>query len=397
MVESASRPIRTGLVRASVTRLPGPVSWRYGTASKLRALWTAREVITHRVAMDNLAHALVGAALGRAVADRHVPRAGLIGLVAANAPDWSELFTGLPHWTRAQYLTEHRGVTHSLLGAVIEIVGLTLLIGLGARLWRLRRPAFVPPRWGWLALCIGVTVGSHLYMDWQGSYGLRPFLPWDGTWYYADWVAIVDPFFWLIPLVTLAWGVERHWVPLSGVAVVGGAISFALFRAGDVVAPWVLVVYAAACVLGVVGWVRYWAGPVARQRAAALGLALLALYAGAQAIAAQARKTHVRMEAQRRFGAAAEWAALTNIGRPFTWEAVYASHDTVASEDWRVARHLDEPLVRRALRETSDGRAMARFARFLTADVEGATVYLRDARYARVARGGWAVLSVRMD
>jgi len=50
----------------------------------------------------------------------------------------------------------------------------------------------------WLTLCIGVTVLSHLYMDWQGSYGLRPFLRGTRLWYYADWVAVVDPFFWLL-------------------------------------------------------------------------------------------------------------------------------------------------------------------------------------------------------
>jgi len=42
-------------------------------------------------AMDNLAHTLVGAALGRAVAGHRVPRAALLGAVASNAPDWSEL------------------------------------------------------------------------------------------------------------------------------------------------------------------------------------------------------------------------------------------------------------------------------------------------------------------
>jgi len=41
--------------------------------------------------MDNLAHTLVGAALGRAVADRKAPAAGWIGAIAGNAPDWSEL------------------------------------------------------------------------------------------------------------------------------------------------------------------------------------------------------------------------------------------------------------------------------------------------------------------
>ena len=72
--------------------------------------------------MDNLAHALVGAVIGRAVADRHVPRAGVIGIVAANAPDWTELFIGLPG-TRADYLVLHRGITHSLAAACIEIAG----------------------------------------------------------------------------------------------------------------------------------------------------------------------------------------------------------------------------------------------------------------------------------
>src|SRR5256885_6179021 len=43
-----------------------------------------------------------------------------------------------------------------------------------------------------------------------------------------DWVAIVDPFFWLLPLIALAWGSERHWKPLAGTVLVGGAIAFLL-------------------------------------------------------------------------------------------------------------------------------------------------------------------------
>src|SRR6267154_2303455 len=244
--------------------------------------------------MDNLAHALVGAALMRAEADRHVPRAALLGIVAANAPDLSELFIGLPG-TRADFLVLHRGITHSLVGAVAEVVGLTLLIGLGWRVarWILSRRgrSVAVPAWNWLALGIAAAVLSHLYMDWQGSYGWRPFLPWSGTWYYLDWVAIVDPFFWLVPLVALAWGAER------------------------------------------------------------------------------------------RFGAGASWAALTNVGRPFTWESIYASTDTVAGDDWRLSRHLGARQVQRAIAETRDGQAMAQFARFLAAEVDtsNATVYLWDA------------------
>ena len=80
---------------------------------------------------------------------------------------------------------------------------------------------------------------------------------------------------------------------------------------------------------------------------------------------------------------------------------LYASADSVAEPDWAVARHLDDPAVARALRDTPQGRAMAQFARFLTAEVDssgpGVVVYLRDARYARAARDGWGVVAVRMD
>jgi inner membrane protein len=352
--------------------------------------------------MDNLAHALVGAALMRAVADGHVPRAAWIGIVAANTPDLCELVIGLPG-TRADYLVLHRGITHSLVGGAVEIVGLTLLIGVGWRVarWILGRQgrSVAVPAWGWLAAGIGAAVLSHLYMDWQGSYGWRPFLPWSGTWYYLDWVAIVDPFFWLVPLVALAWGAERHWAPLAAVLVVGGTITFFLVRAHDLVAVWVLVVYAMVCIVAVIGWIGYWFGPVGRQRAAALALLLLGAYAGAQAVVAAGRKREIRQVAQRRFGPGASWAALTNIGRPFTWEAIYASTDTVAGDDWRLSRHLRAREVQRAITQTRDGRAMAQFARFLTADVDtsSATVYLWDARYARGSRDGWAVVNVRME
>lgn len=350
--------------------------------------------------MDNLAHALVGAALGRAVGDPKVPRAALLGAVAANAPDWMELFIGLPG-DRSEYLVLHRGPTHSLAAVLVATIGLTLLVGLGSRGW-VRWRGGVAPAWGPLALCIGVTVLSHLFMDWQGSYGLRPFLPWNATWYYGDWVAIVDPFFWLLPLVALAWGTERHWIPLTAVLVVGGPMTYALIRrANDLVAPWVLVVYALLCVVAAIGWARYWFGPVARRRAAVFAVLILGLYSGAQGIAAQFEKAALRQAATTRFGQGARSAGLPRLGRPFTWEPIYASADTVAGNGWRLPRHLDAAAVQRAIRDTREGRAMAQFARFLVAEVDSSaddvTVYLRDARYARGGRDGWGVLSVRLD
>ena len=351
--------------------------------------------------MDNLAHALVGAVLGRAVADPKVPRAALLGAVAANAPDWMELFIGLPG-DRSDYLVLHRGPTHSLLAVVLATIGLTLLVGLGSRQW-VRWRGGVAPAWGPLALCIGITILSHLFMDWQGSYGLRPFIPWSARWYYGDWVAIVDPFFWLLPLVALAWGSERHWIPLAGVVVVGGPMTYAVFRAGanGVVAPWVLVIYLLLAIVAAVGWLGYWFGPVARRRAAVLVLLVLGLYAGAQGVAVQFEKAAVRRAATTRFGPAAQSAALTRVGRPFTWSPIYIGADTVVGDGWRLPRHLDSPFVQRALRDTREGRAMAQFARLLVAEVDSSgnpmTVYLRDARYARTGRDGWGVMPVSLD
>lgn len=346
--------------------------------------------------MDNLAHALVGAALGRAVADARVPRAALLGAVAANLPDLTELLYRRPLRGIA-YLELHRGFTHSLAGAGLEIATCTLLVGV-VLAWRARGVRGAP--WGALLALFGATVASHLYMDWQGSYGLRPFLPWSGRWYYADWVAIVDPFFWLVPLIALAWGSERHWRPLAAVLLTGGLMTWVVFASGAA-ATWVLVAWAVLALAGAYGWVAHWAGVVERRRAAALALALLGAYALASGAAAWPVQQRLARAARERFGPGAQWAALTRPGRPFTWETVLAGPDSVAGSDWTVARHLDLPAVRRAL-ATPDGLAIAQFARFLTADVDSTgtepTVYLRDARYALAGRRrGWAVVVVRLE
>jgi inner membrane protein len=347
--------------------------------------------------VDNLAHTLVGAALGRVVAGKRVPAAGWIGAIAANAPDWTELLIGFrPDRGGLAYYVSHRGITHSLLGAAVETVALTsVLWGLFAVLHR---------RWGVRAVPLGVltalvaaTVFSHLYMDWQGSYGLRPWLPWSSRWYYADWVAIADPMFWLIPLVGLAWGAERHWRDLVPIVLLAALILLGALMV-DSAATWLRWSCAALVAIGAVGWVRHWFGVVARRRAAVLSLAVLAVYAGAQGLASAPAKRAVHRTALARFGPSAAWAALTRVGTPFEWEAMYASGDTVAGREWALPRHLDDPDVQWVLRETVAGRALAGFARFLAAEVDsgprGVTVTLRDTRYARTGTQGWAVVTV---
>ncbi|HUC40309.1 MAG TPA: metal-dependent hydrolase [Gemmatimonadales bacterium] len=339
--------------------------------------------------MDNLAHTLVGAALGRAIADRHVPRAAIIGAVAANMPDIAEVFTGYLGWSRPDFLLHHRGITHSLAGAGVEIVALVLIVGFLVR----------PAPWRWVALLVAVTLLSHLFMDWQGSYGWRPFLPWNATWYYLDWVAIADPFFWLVPLVALAWGANRHWRPLLATLLGGSIIALVIIRYrdnGGSVSPWVLPLCGAIAVVAIIGWIRFWFGPVLRQRLAMCAVAILALYTIAQGIAVQPRKDVVRQEAVRRFGPVATWAALTNVGRPFTWDPMYASPDTVVGDGWQVPRNLRARAVTQAL-QTADGHAIGQFARFLTARVDTTVVYLWDSRYSNGGRGSWTAVQIRME
>lgn len=340
---------------------------------------------------------MVGAALGRAVAGRRVPAAGWIGAVAANAPDWTEPLLGFrPFRGSLGYYTLHRGITHSFIGAAVESAAIT---GVLWGLFALRRRRIGAVSLLTLGALVTLAVWSHVYMDWQGSYGLRPWLPWSGRWYYADWVAIVDPLFWIIPLVALAWGAERHWMALTPVLLLAGFVLWAEFIwRPNVLAPWVRAVSAALVVLGAVGWVRHWFGVAGRRSAAAWSLAVLAAYAGMQAVASGPVKAEVHREAVARFGPGATWAALTRVGAPFQWEPIYASHDSVAGPGWVLPRHLDDARVRRVLQRTMEGRALSGFARFLAAEVDSTrrdvVVTLRDARYARTGAHGWGVLTV---
>jgi inner membrane protein len=348
--------------------------------------------------MDNVAHTLVGAVVGRAVGGARVPRAGLLGIVAANTPDVAELLTVAP-WPRVQHLALHRGLTHAIVGVAVEIAVLALGAALLYR-WLARRRGAAPPAAGWVLAVTAAAMVTHPVMDWQGSYGLRPFLPWDGTWYYGDFVAIVDVWYWLVPLIALAWGEWRHWLPLALYAALWLPTTAAVLLL-DAPAGWIKIGWSAASVVALVGWVRHWLGPARAQLAAAVAVAALFCYAAAQGVASVPVKAALRRDAMARFGPEATWAALTIPGRPFVWRRLLAGPDSVAGDGWALPRHLDHPLVRRSLTETAAGRAMTAFARFLAAEVDSGprppVVRLRDVRYAAPGEDGWASVTVRLD
>src|SRR4029077_20324311 len=231
------------------------------------------------------------------VGGRELPAAGWIGAIAGNAPDWTELLLRPGLWGRSpegEYLLYHRGITHSFLGAAVEIVALIGLVALLQRLWA-RREGVPPPPWRWVAAFVTATVARHLYLDWRASYGLRPFLPWSAQWYYADWIAIVDPFFWLVPLVALAWGARRHWAPALGyLATLVGVTIVVVWRGDHLVVWWVRVGTVVFAAVGVVGWMRHWFGVAGRRRAAGYGLVALAAYIAANAAVSVPVKGRIR-------------------------------------------------------------------------------------------------------
>lgn len=138
--------------------------------------------------MDNVTHSLTGFALARAGLDRWCPRATLLLLLSANAPDCD-----IVALTRGQlaYMEVHRGYTHSLL--LLPVMALVSVL-VTAALYREKLPWLK----AWLVCLIGV--GSHLALDWTNSYGIRPLIPFSSRWFHLDLNALYD---WTI-LVALA-------------------------------------------------------------------------------------------------------------------------------------------------------------------------------------------------
>jgi inner membrane protein len=144
--------------------------------------------------VDNLTHSLVGLVAARGGLERVSPLATLTCVLAANAPDADVVaLLGGPSF----YLEHHRGITHGLVGALALALLLPVLVWGGEMVyarWRGRAPA---ARFKGLLLCSLLLTASHPLLDWTNSYGVRPWLPWDPSWYYGDLVFIMDPYLWL--------------------------------------------------------------------------------------------------------------------------------------------------------------------------------------------------------
>ena len=143
--------------------------------------------------MDNVTHSLTGLALARAGVDRLCPRATVLLLLSANAPDGD-----IAALARGQlvYFEAHRGYTHSLL--LLPVMALACVL-VTAALYREKLP------WGraWLVSVIGLS--SHLLLDWTNSYGIRPFIPFSSRWFHLDWNGLYDWSILLALAIAIVW------------------------------------------------------------------------------------------------------------------------------------------------------------------------------------------------
>jgi inner membrane protein len=207
--------------------------------------------------LDNLTHTLVGVLVGETAA-RTVPLApaGLAGDarrnlfvwvagVASNLPDADFLYVAA-RGDKLGYLLQHRGYTHTIVGAVIAAL-LVLLVCEAWMRWRGVQAARAD-RVGLFALAL-LALLLHIGMDFTNSYGVHPFWPLYDGWLYGDSVFIVEPWIWAAaaPLVFLL----RSWTARILVAVALIAGNMLCLESALVPRPlgWVMLILTAAMLL----------------------------------------------------------------------------------------------------------------------------------------------------
>jgi len=345
--------------------------------------------------MENVAHTLTGLALARAGLGRTSPLATSALVLGANLPDIDLL------WSlggELAYLELHRGWTHSLLGGVVGTLALwaTLLV-VGA--WHRRRGEV---RAGPLLLASAAGVWSHVLLDASNSYGLRPFLPWDGRWVYGDVWHIVDPWLWLL-LGTAVFISGRGGRVRAGawIAAASGITVIVVVLPIPIVAPVTRVTWTVGLAVAL-ALAHRGAGARGAAFAPRIALASVVVYAAGCAISHAAAVA--RLDAISPGGTTTR-AAIPRFGDPVRWDGLIADHRTVryrivgsfaaldapASETRVFPRNLDDPRVVQLL-DSCAGEVIDDFFRYpfavVDADPSGdGSIAVRDARFSRDSEG----------
>jgi len=168
--------------------------------------------------VDNVTHSLTGLAMARAGLSAKTRGATLALVVASNLPD-IDIVLSLQGSTA--YLEHHRGFTHSVLGAPLLALALTLLLRLTLR----------GSRFGWLLVCSMTGIAGHVLMDLWTSYGTRVLSPFDNRFLTWDLVFIVDPWLLAMLLFAVLWRRRSLQSPWIATAALGVLVSYVGARA----------------------------------------------------------------------------------------------------------------------------------------------------------------------
>jgi inner membrane protein len=182
--------------------------------------------------MDNLTHSIAGLLLAEAVWQVRLLRGtrppGLrkrlfaTSVVGSNFPDLDFLYAPITDG-KLGYLLHHRGHTHTVLAGLFTAA----LLYVAARAIGSRRNTLSVGDQRWLALACLLAPQLHLLMDFSNNYGVHPFWPLNGAWYYGDAIFIVEPWFWIAMLPPLMFAAERR---LTAIAL-GAVLALALIAA----------------------------------------------------------------------------------------------------------------------------------------------------------------------
>jgi len=345
--------------------------------------------------MENIAHSLVGLLTAKAGLERLSPGATSACVIAANLPDGDVLAGVYGRWF---LLEHHRGITHSILGVLVLPILLTATYKLADLLYARIRSKIAKVRFWPLLLASAIACATHPILDWTNNYGIRPFLPWSGKWFYGDLVFIVDPWIWLILGSTAVWltttDATRIFLWLVIGIILALIMGLALRHPSDSQA---FTLPTAARLIWFFGLVVVVAGSLFRwgragQRLSRYSLLVLALYYCGMWMAHQS----AMKEAQNslKVTGVTSMAAWPAVANPLSWQAAAKTSDAVymrnielsnRQDQWRELPALD-PKLAEALRRSKEARVFLDFMRYGSANVEerpdGTTVVeLHDLRF----------------
>jgi inner membrane protein len=141
--------------------------------------------------LDNVCHALVGAACVRARVAAPARLGLMTSVIAANLPDLDVLVFA----SDVPLVAFRRGWTHGVLAQAVMPAALAGLMFVAAKR---RSGSAEKVALGPLILLSYLGVVLHVFMDYLNNYGVRFLMPFSGRWFYGDSLFIVDPWLWIL-------------------------------------------------------------------------------------------------------------------------------------------------------------------------------------------------------